>query len=226
MMKVVVITGASSGIGHEVAKLYNQKGYVLVLSGRNQDGFKDLSGKNIDLVLGDLTDQKVIEKLASVVEKKYGKIDVLINNAGITFIQPFEENTPEQLDLIINVNLKSHILLTSWLYPLMKKQRFGHIVFVNSSSGKEGYKNHTLYATTKFGLVGFAKSLRQETRQYNIKVTSVHPGGVKTNLYQNLKTPVDISAFMEPKPVAEAIVSLTESSGYCPDELILSRMTK
>lgn len=90
----------------------------------------------------------------------------------------------------------------------MKKQRSGHIVFVNSSAGKEGYKNHTLYSTTKFGLAGFAKSLRQEAKQHNIKVTSVHPGGVKTNLYRSLKTSVDTSAYMDPKPVAEAIVFL------------------
>ncbi|MEK7165279.1 MAG: SDR family oxidoreductase, partial [Patescibacteria group bacterium] len=121
---------------------------------------------------------------------------------------------------------KSHILLTSRLYPLMQKQQSGHIVFINSSAGKEGYKNHTLYSATKFGLSGFAKSLRLEAKEYNIKVTSIYPGGVKTQLYRNLKTPVDSTVYMDPKHVAHAVVYLTEAQGYCPDELVLSRMSK
>ncbi|MEK7165230.1 MAG: SDR family oxidoreductase, partial [Patescibacteria group bacterium] len=104
--KVVIITGATSGIGKALALAYLEKGCALILTGRNPDGFADVQGKNVDVILGDITVQSTINKVVQLAESKYGRVDVLINNAGITFIQPFAENTSEQLDLIINTNLK------------------------------------------------------------------------------------------------------------------------
>ncbi len=157
MQKVAVVTGASSGIGKEIAKLFLQKDYAVILSGRNEKGFEEFkNNKNVEVILGDITKKETRNKIVDLAKNKYKKLDILVNNAGITFIQPFEENTEEQLDLIFATNLKSHILLTHDLYDLLKAQQSGTLVFINSSAGKQGYPNHTLYSTMKFGLNGFA----------------------------------------------------------------------
>jgi len=227
MKKVAVITGASSGIGREVAKLFLEKGYSLVLSGRSEQGFDFAKGKEgVDIVLGDITKGDTRKKIQDLITNKYKQLDILINNAGITFIQPFEENTEEQLDTIFSTNLKAPMLLTQDLYSIMKTQKSGTIVFINSAAGKQGYPNHTMYSTMKFGLNGFSQSLRQEAKKYGIRVISIHPGGVNTNLYNNLKDKPDINQYMDAKKLAETIVYLSETSGLCPDEVSISRTTK
>ncbi len=225
--KIIVITGASSGIGKEITRLFTQKGYVLIISGRNESELKEFEGnKNIETVIGDITLEETQNKIKKLVENKYKKIDVLINNAGITFIQPFEQNTKEQLDKIVETNLKTPILLTQKFYPMMTKQKSGHIVFVNSTAGKEPKLNHTLYSSTKFGLSGFAQTLRLEAKKYNIRVTSFHPGGVRTKLYDRVSPKPDISTYMDPKKVAEVLVYLVETENISPDEIVINRMAK
>lgn len=227
MKKVAVITGASSGIGKEIAKLFLEKGYSLVLCGRNEQGFKYAQGReNIDVVLGDISKSETRKKIKDLIVSKYKQLDILINNAGITYIQPFEENTEEQLDTIFSTNLKAPMLLTHDLYEKMKIQKSGTIVFINSAAGKQGYPNHTMYSTMKFGLNGFSQSLRQEAKKYGIRVMSIHPGGVNTALYNNLKEKPDINQYMDAKKLAETIVYLSETSGLSPDEISISRTTK
>ena len=227
MEKVVLITGASSGIGHEIARLFLQKGYHCILSGRNESGFADLKDfTNAEIVPGDLTHEETRQRLVALVQDKYKRLDILVNNAGITYIQPVEENTTDQLETILETNLKAPILLTQALYPLMKAQGSGTIVFMNSAAGKQGYLNHTLYSTTKFGLNGFAQSLRLEAKKHGVRVLSIHPGGVNTHLYDHLKDKPNVEEYMSPEKVAEVVVYVSETEGISPDELVLSRMTK
>jgi len=227
MKKVVLITGASSGIGKEIAKLFLQKEYILILSGRNGQGFDYIKDNpNVDVVLGDITKKDVRKKITDLIINKYQRLDILINNAGITVIQPFEENSEEQLNSIYETNLKTPILFTHDVYEIMKQTKNGTIVFINSSAGKQGYPNHTLYSTMKFGLNGFSQSLRLEAKKFGIRVMSVHPGGVKTALYDKLKDKPDVNQYMDPKKVAEIVVYLSETSELSPDEISISRTTK
>jgi len=227
MKKVVLITGASSGIGREIAKQFLEKGYTLVLSGRNGEGFEYIKGRvNVDIVLGDITKSEIRKKLQDLIVNKHKQLDILVNNAGITYIQPFENNTEEQINTIFDTNLKAPMLLTHDLYETMKTQKNGTIIFINSAAGKQGYPNHTMYSTMKFGLTGFSQSLRQEAKKFGIRVISIHPGGVNTNLYNNLKDKPDVNQYMDAKKLAETIVYLSETSSLCPDEILISRMTK
>ena len=227
MKKVVLITGASSGIGRELAKKYLEKGYTLVLSGRNEEGFEYTKGKtNVDVVLGDITKNETRKKLQDLIINKHKQLDILINNAGITFIQPFENNTEEQINAIFETNLKVPMLLTHDLYETMKTQKSGTIIFINSAAGKQGYPNHTMYSTMKFGLTGFSQSLRQEAKKFGIRVISIHPGGVNTALYNNLQDKPDVKQYMYATKLAETIVFLSETSGLSPDEISISRTTK
>lgn len=227
MEKVVLITGASNGLGKEIARQFLAKDYLLILSGRSARGFDEFKDNtHVETVVGDITKEETRDKLVDLVINKYKRLDVLVNNAGITFIQPFEQNTETQLDEIIDTNLKAPILLTQALYDTMKAQKSGTIVIINSAAGKQGYPNHTLYSTTKFGLSGFAQSLRQEAKKHNIRVLSIHPGGVKTNLYDKLPEKPDTSAYMEAAKVADIIVYMAETSDLSPDDISISRMSK
>jgi len=227
MKKVVLITGASSGIGGELAKKYLEKGYTLVLSGRNEKGFEYVKGKtNVDIVLGDITKNETRKKLLDLIVNKHKQLDILVNNAGITFIQPFENNTEQQINTIFETNLKSPMLLTQGLYETMKTKKSGTIIFINSAAGKQGYPNHTMYSAMKFGLTGFSQSLRQEAKKFGIRVISIHPGGVNTALYNNLQDKPDVNQYMDATKLAETIVFLSETSGLSPDEISISRSTK
>ncbi len=227
MKKVILITGASSGIGKEIAKLFLAKGYFLILSGRNKDSFDYVEGnKNVDIVLGDITKVETRTIIKDLITRKYKKLDILVNNAGITYIQPFENNTEEQLETIYSTNLKAPILLTHDFYETMKAQKKGTIVFINSAAGKQGYPNHTMYSTMKFGLNGFSQSLRQEAKKYGIRVISIHPGGVNTGLYDELKDKPDVNQYMSSTKVAEIVVYLSETTELSPDEISISRTSK
>ena len=227
MERTVLITGASSGIGGELAKKYLEKGYTLVLSGRNEKGFEYVKGKtNVDIVLGDITKNETRKKLLDLIVNKHKQLDILVNNAGITFIQPFENNTEQQINTIFETNLKSPMLLTQGLYETMKTKKSGTIIFINSAAGKQGYPNHTMYSAMKFGLTGFSQSLRQEAKKFGIRVISIHPGGVNTALYNNLQDKPDVNQYMDATKLAETIVFLSETSGLSPDEISISRSTK
>jgi len=227
MNKVAVITGAAGGIGKELTTLYRKKNYSLILADKDGSGFSELKTKEgVEVVIGDITKSETRKRIVDFVTQKYKKLDILINNAGITFIQPFEDNTEEQLNRIVDTNLKAPILLTHELYGFMKLQGEGVIIFTNSSAGKQGYPNHTLYSTTKFGLSGFAQSLRHEARKFNIRILSVHPGGIKTPFYDHAKEKPDTSGYMDARKVAEIIVYLSETSDLSPDEIVINRLSK
>lgn len=100
---------------------------------------------NVEIIAGDITSEETQNKIRDIIEDKYKRINILVNNAGITYIQPFENNKKQELDTLIETNLKAPILLTQKLYHFMVKQQSGHIIFVNSTAGKEGKLNHTMY---------------------------------------------------------------------------------
>lgn len=227
MSRVVLITGASSGIGREIAKLFLEKDYQLILSGRNKEGFQYIKGySNVELVFGDITKKETRDKMSDLIKNKYKKIDILINNAGITYVQPFEDTTEEDLNKIFETNLKVPMLLTHEFYETMKSQKNGTIVFINSSAGKQGYPNHTMYSAMKFGLNGFSQSLRHEAKKHGIRVISIHPGGVNTTMYSNAKIQPDVNQYMDPKKLAEIIVYLSETSELSPDDISINRTIK
>jgi len=227
MKKVVVITGASSGLGKEIAKLLLQKGdYQLILTGRNEKGFAEFQNNpDITLSIGDITDSKTLDTIEIQV-KQLKRIDILINNAGIIYIQPFMENTEKQLDDLLAIDLKAPILLTQRLFPFMVQQQSGHIININSTAGLIAKANHSLYSAAKFGLKGFTDALRQEAKQHNIRITGFHPGGMKTEFYDEL-TGVPVEKFMDPSKIAKLLGQLIETDpSLATDEIVINRMTR
>jgi short-subunit dehydrogenase len=227
MKKVVVITGASSGLGKEIAKLLVKKeSYELLLTGRNEKGFAEFeNNSDVHIVLGDIVKKETRDAIEKEV-KKLGRVDILINNAGIIHIKPFAENTEKELNDLIEIDMKAPMLLTQALYPLMLKQLSGHIIMINSTAGKEAKMNHTMYNAVKFGLKGFTDSLRLEAKTHGIRVTSFHPGGMNTEFYDHM-TGVPTEKYMDPVKIAEILIQIIETDPtLSPDEIVINRMTK
>lgn len=185
--KVIWITGASSGIGEALAQTLAKEGAIIVLSARRETELHrvakslDTSAQSMILPL-DLADTSNAADLAKQVADKFGRIDVLINNGGISQ-RSLAKDTPVEIDRkIMEVNYFGQVALTKAVLPYMLKQKSGHIVVMSSISGKFGFYLRTAYAASKHALHGFFESLRLENEEYGIKVTMAVPGKIQSNI--------------------------------------------
>ena len=184
-LEIVWITGASSGIGKELALLYNQKGAITVLSSRNKSALEEVQQelKNpansyvlpLDLEKSDDFDAKVQEVI-----QQYNKIDILINNGGISQRSEASETSLEVYRRLMEINFFGNIALTKAVLPYMQKEKNGHIVTISSIAGKFGFFLRSGYAATKHALQGFYESLYLEEEKNGIRVTIAYPGKINT----------------------------------------------
>ncbi|PKQ61427.1 short chain dehydrogenase [Labilibaculum filiforme] len=189
--KVVWITGASSGIGEELAYAFASEGAFLVLSARNDKKLEQVREKCLQktskcwLQVMDLSDISQLEAHVNKVLKQTGKIDLLINNAGRSQ-RSLAKDTPLKNDRsIMELNFFSVVALTKFVLPQMLSNKSGHIVVVSSISGKFGFPWRTAYSASKHAIQGYFESLRAELVKENIKVTIVSPGRINTNISRN-----------------------------------------
>jgi short-subunit dehydrogenase len=185
--KVIWITGASSGIGEALAQSLAKEGAIIVLSARRENELqrvaKSLGSAAQHMILPlDLAETSNVAALAAQVTGKFGRIDVLINNGGISQ-RSLAKDTPVDIDRkIMEVNYFGQVALTKAVLPYMLKQKNGHIVVMSSISGKFGFYLRTAYAASKHALHGFFESLRLENEEYGIKVTMAVPGKIQSNI--------------------------------------------
>ena len=172
----VLITGATGGIGHAIARALGARGAQLTLSGRRADSLeplaRELGGR---AAVCDLSDREATARLA----RDAGDIDVLIANAALPATGELSEFSQEQVDRTLEVNLRAPIALAKALSPGMIQRRRGHMVFISSLSGKSANPSSSLYSATKFGLRGFALSLREDLRRDGVGVSVVLPGFIR-----------------------------------------------
>ncbi len=186
--KVVWITGASSGIGESLVKEAAKRGAKLVLSARREKELKrvqkenGLNDKNSLILPLDLENYKKLGKVPAVVIKKFGTIDVLINNGGISQRSLAHETSIETYETIMKVNYFGNIALTLAVLPYMREWKKGWVSTIASVAGLIGVPLRTGYSSTKFALTGFYEALRAENVKENLKVTLVYPGFVRTNI--------------------------------------------
>ncbi len=186
--KIIWITGATSGIGEELAIKLSAKGAKVILSARRVEELKRVkslcNGKVLVLPL-DLSNNSNFKEKVEEVIRAYGRIDILINNGGISQRSLVAE-TPLEIDRkIMEVNYFGNIALAKAVLPIFKNQKSGHFVVISSLSGKFGFFLRSAYSATKFALVGFYESLRLEEEKNGVKVSLVFPGLIKTNISQN-----------------------------------------
>ncbi|HEY5269669.1 MAG TPA: SDR family NAD(P)-dependent oxidoreductase [Anaerolineales bacterium] len=219
---VVLITGASSGFGAEAARLFAREGCIVVLAARRMDRLTALA-EEIHLAGGqafavplDVTEQPQIDNAVQTVLDTYGRIDILLNNAGVGSLNWLEMLDPAaDIDMQIDVNLRGVLQVTRAVLPSMLARRAGHIINMSSVAGLIAAPMYSIYAATKYGLRGFTDALRREVAPLGIHVSGIYPGPATTEfgqhsgdnpLKRNIKVPRWI--YMTSEYVAHRTVSL------------------
>jgi 3-oxoacyl-[acyl-carrier protein] reductase len=213
--KVALITGASRGIGEATAITLGQAGASVVATARTEEDLAHLVerlarlGAQALAVTADLTREEDVARLKSAAFERFGRVDVLVNNAGVGKYGPLSALTVADYDWMMNTNMRASFLCTSAFLPAMLERREGWVIFVASVAGLKGLPNESVYCATKFAQVGFAQALDYETREHGVKVSVVAPGGVHTHFaFGSGRTPGDPSLddMMDAQDVAEAIL--------------------
>jgi NAD(P)-dependent dehydrogenase (short-subunit alcohol dehydrogenase family) len=188
--KVWLITGAGRGMGVDFAKAALAAGYAVVASGRDRDRVSKALGSSNDLlaVKLDVTKGADAEAAVRAAVDRFGRIDVLINNAASFYAGYFEELTPDQMDRQLAASLVGPMNVTRAVLPVMRKQRSGHIISISSTAGLVGFEFGTAYASSKFGLEGWMQSLHPEIAPFGITTTIVNPGFFRTELLTEQST--------------------------------------
>ena len=196
--KVVVITGASSGLGEATARLLAAEGATVVLGARRTDRIQALAdeltrqGGTALAITVDVTQLDQVRRLVDTAAKAYGRIDVMINNAGIMPHSPLDRLKVDEWDRMIDVNLKGVMYGIAAALPYMMKQKAGHFINVSSVAGHKVTPAGAVYAATKHAVRALSEGLRQETKAYNLRTTVISPGAVDTELPDSITEP-DIS---------------------------------
>lgn len=238
--KVILISGASSGIGEESARLLAKQGAKVFLGARRVDRLNEIvssikeDGYQAECFLLDVTDMKSVELFMQKAIQTYGRIDVLINNAGVMLLSNVRELKIEQWNQMIDVNLKGMLNCTA-CYLKLKKQKEGHIINIDSTAGYRVMKKSSVYSVTKFAMRAFSDGLRKEESSNGLKVTLIAPGPTKTELISHisdsevnssLQSFVDSSG-LNAKDVANTILfAINMPKDASIDELIISPSNK
>jgi len=188
--KVWFITGAGRGMGVDFAKAALAAGHSVVASGRDTDRLSKVLGQSSDLlaVKLDVTSRADAEAAVRAAIDRFGRVDVLVNNAASFYAGYFEELTEEQMERQLRTSLIGPMNVTRAVLPVMRKQRSGHIISISSTAGLVGFEFGTAYAASKFGLEGWMASLRAEVAPFGISTTIVNPGFFRTELLTEQST--------------------------------------
>ena len=185
--KVVIITGASSGLGEATAQRLGANGAKLMLAARREDRLKELvdaiaqSGGTATYRVTDVTDRAQVESLAKETLSTYGRIDVLINNAGLMPLSPLDQVKVEEWDRTIDVNIKGVLYGIAAVLPIMRQQKSGHIINVSSVAGHKVFPGSAVYCATKYAVRAISEGVRLESNG-EIRSTNISPGAVATEL--------------------------------------------
>jgi NAD(P)-dependent dehydrogenase (short-subunit alcohol dehydrogenase family) len=219
MNKVILITGISSGFGKQTAELLAKKGHIVYGTVRKDTG----TDKLINVIKMDLTDKESITKAVDTVLKKEGRIDVLINNAGMHTGGPVETSPIENIKLQMDTNFLGMVYLIKAVLPVMRKQGGGLIINFSSVGGLIGMPFQAFYSASKFAIEGFSEALRMELTQFNIKVVLINPGDFRTSNSANRKNFLAPTGITDPYGIqfskTLAIYEKDEANGWAPEVL-------
>jgi short-subunit dehydrogenase len=185
---VILLTGAASGMGAELAVQLAAKGANLALVDRNETGLEAVAAKaraagtTVTTHAFDVADEAAIAALPAKIYAEHGRLSVLINNAGVALVGTFEQSSLEDFTWLMNINFWGGVRLTHAFLPLLRKEKAAQIVLLSSVFGLIGPPGQTAYAASKFAVRGFGEALRHELAATKIGVTIVHPGGIDTNI--------------------------------------------
>jgi len=234
--RVVLVTGGSRGIGKETAKVYAENGYDVAINyvsdktdveGIKKE-FQDMGIKCL-MVKADVSNEEDVNNMVEKVISEFGKIDVLVNNAGITKDTLLMRMSKEDFDKVIDINLKGTFLVTKAVIKYMMKKRNGSIINLASVVGVVGNSGQSNYSASKAGIIGFTKSVAKELASRNIRANAVAPGFIETDMTnvlkddvkENIGNQIPLKRMGTAKEVAEVIYFLgTEKSSYITGQVI------
>lgn len=225
MSKVIFLTGASKGIGKAIA-LSLSKEHTVILFARNESNLKSVeklitqNGGSCLSLVGDVTKEQDVSNAISKTIDKYGRIDCLINNAGIGIYKRIDELSSKEFKDVIDTNLLGPFLATKYVIPHMIDKKQGQIINISSVAGLSGFKGGSAYSASKFALNGFTESLREDVKDFGIAVTAVCPGGVNTRFGDSSSDKVSRPFLLEPEDVANTIKYLVNESETANTKLI------
>ncbi len=228
--KVVCITGAGRGLGKALAERFSAEGASLVLGARTTPEIDDLASSLGDAIAvqTDVRSPTDCRRLVEAAVAEYDRLDVMINNAGLAIYGPVEDVSEHDVDLLFDTNVKGLINTSIAAFKVMKQQRSGLIVNISSIAGKLHLPNESVYGATKWAVNGFTGTLRLEAAAYDVRVTTVCPGGIDTPFwramdYYPFPDHVDPSRdFMKPEEVAESVVEVAlKSDRYVVPEIVM-----
>lgn len=212
--KVAVITGASSGIGEAIARYLANQGVMVSLGARRVDKLEELanqikaSGGQVTLFATDVTQKETVDGLIQHTIDTFGKVDIMINNAGVMLLSKLEELRFDEWNSMIDTNLKGMLYGIGAVLPYFKAQRSGHFINISSLSGHRVDPTSAVYSATKFAVRALSEGLRQEVKPYNIRTTIISPGVIQSELTQAITD-----------PLAKEMVKGMESMAISPDAI-------
>lgn len=229
MEKIAIVTGASKGIGKEIAKQLAIKGIKVIANyNKSENDVKQLQkelqeqGINIDIFKADVSKREEGKALVKFAIEKYGKIDILINNAGISECKLFTEETDKDWERVINTNLYSAFMMSQEVLKNMINNKSGCIINISSIWGEIGGSCEVIYSISKAGMDGLTKSLAKEMGPSNIRVNSIAPGIIDTDMNKNL-SPKDKNSIIDSIPLEK--IGLPEDIAKCVKWLIEDNYT-
>jgi 3-oxoacyl-[acyl-carrier protein] reductase len=229
--QVAVVTGAGRGIGLAIAKELSSLGATAVLCGRTmaalESGAQTITrvGGMAEVVPCDMTSLQSVEAAAGRIERLFGRVDVLVNNAAIRGVDgPLHQLPPDSWDQVLNTNLRGVYYAVRVFAPMMIRARSGHIINISSLAGKNALANGAAYAASKWGLNGLSYSVAEELRGYNIRVAVICPGSTNTELSPHAGK--DPAKMLQPEDVAHAVAMLVTQSPQSFVSEILMRPTQ
>ncbi|MWG34592.1 SDR family oxidoreductase [Halomarina oriensis] len=237
--RVAIVTGASSGIGEATARVLADEGASVVLAARREDDLRTLAddiedeGGDALVVPTDVAEEEQVRSLVDTAVEEFGRLDVLLNNAGVMLNEPFQASDTDHFEQMVEVNLLGLMKATRFAVPKMQEtgDGRGHVVQLSSVAGRHAYPSHAAYNGTKFGVNGFTESVRKDLCGDGIRTTLVEPGAVDTELQQHIpdederegaKEMVASMDALAPDDIAAGIVyAVTQPANVSVNELLI-----
>jgi NADP-dependent 3-hydroxy acid dehydrogenase YdfG len=213
--RVVWITGASSGIGRATAEFFASKKDRVVASARTESALLDLRhailsrGGACDALVCDIRSEAAVQSAVQKIATSYGRVDALINNAGVTSFEDFAHTTPEEFDRVVGTNLRGTFLATRAVLPSMMERQKGLILNIISYTTKEVHTRSSAYAASKAGVEAMMNVLRAEVRRKGVNVVNVYPGAVSTGIWPESQRQKYADQMLKPEEVAEMVYEIS-----------------
>lgn len=217
--KTALVTGSSRGIGESIALRLSHLGINVVITGRDTKKLEvlkqkmQLIGTAPHMVVADISDPATPKKLLEETIQVFGRLDILINNAGYAVSKSISDTSSNEWDHMMAINARGPFLLCQASIPHLQKSECATIINISSVVGRMGYENQAAYAASKHALMGFSKVLAKEVQPLGIRVHTIAPGGVATDMVKTMRADLDISNLISPEEITDIVVFLLKYRG-------------